>query len=177
MATLARGKVVCALVLVTVMGVALRQKGAALSATGAAAPEITGQNWLNSPPLRLVDLEGKVVLVEFWAYGCYNCRNVEPYVKMWQKKFSDRGLVIIAVHTPEFSEEHKLENVRRYVQAHDITYPVVTDNNFAVWERYGNHAWPTLYIIDKQGIVRAVRVGEGGYNHTEQTIQSLLAEK
>lgn len=95
---------------------------------------------------------------------------------MWHKKYVEPGLVVVGVHTPEFTEEHKFENVRRYVQAHDITYPVVIDNDFAIWERYGNRDWPTLYIIDKRSIIRAVRIGEGGYSQTERTIQSLLAE-
>jgi len=148
----------------------------AFGGIGLPAPEITGQTWLNAPPQRLADLKGKVVLVEFWTFGCYNCRNVEPYVKEWHKKYTDQGLVVIGVHSPEFSSERKIENVQQYIREHGISYPVVTDNDFTIWERYGNRAWPALYVIDKQGVIRAVQIGEGGYAQTEQTIQSLLTE-
>jgi thiol-disulfide isomerase/thioredoxin len=143
---------------------------------GTAAPEITGQSWLNASPQRITDLKGKVVLVEFWTYGCYNCQNVEPYIKEWHKKYVSQGLVVIGVHSPEFRHERELNNVQQYVRDHAITYPVVTDNDFAIWHRYGNRAWPTVYLIDTQGKIRHVRIGEGGYLQTEQWIQSLLAE-
>lgn len=143
---------------------------------GAPAPDITGQTWINSPPLRLAELKGKVVLVEFWTFGCFNCRNVEPYVKEWHQKYIDKGLVIIGVHTPESAFERSVKNVQHYVREERIPYPVVTDNDFVTWERYGNRAWPAVYLIDKQGVIRYLHVGEGRYAQTEQQILTLLAE-
>jgi thiol-disulfide isomerase/thioredoxin len=143
---------------------------------GAPAPEITGQVWMNSEPLRLADLKGKVVLVEFWTFGCFNCRNVEPYVKAWHQKYADKGLVVIGVHTPESDFERYVKNVQHYVREEHIPYPVVTDNDFTTWTRYGNRAWPSVYLIDKQGVLRYLHIGEGRYTQTEQQIQTLLAE-
>jgi len=143
---------------------------------GMTAPDISNNTWLNSAPLHLQDLRGKVVMVEFWTFGCYNCRNVEPYVKGWYKKYADHGFVVIGVHSPEFSHEYDLANVKKYIQEHDIRYPVSIDNDFSTWNRYGNRYWPAMYVIDKHGTIRYVRVGEGGYQDTERLIQSLLAE-
>ena len=143
---------------------------------GRAAPEITGQTWINTEPLRLADLKGKVVMVEFWTFGCYNCRHVEPYVKEWHQKYVDQGLVVIGVHTPETDFERYVKNVEHYVREQQISYAVVTDNDFATWNRYGNRAWPTVYLIDKAGLIRYTRLGEGSYAQTEQQIQTLLAE-
>lgn len=143
---------------------------------GMPAPDITNQTWLNSEPLHLSDLKGKVVMVEFWTFGCYNCRNVEPYVKQWHEKYADKGFVVIGVHSPEFSHERELDNVRRYLKEHDIRFAVPIDNDFSTWNKYGNRYWPALYLIDKRGVIRHVRVGEGGYQDTEQLIRTLLAE-
>ena len=143
---------------------------------GMPAPEIASQTWLNSTPKRLADLRGNVVLVEFWTFGCYNCRNVEPYVKAWHKKYSAQGLVVIGVHSPEFNYERDLENVKQHLRENDIQYPVPIDNDFSIWKRFGNHYWPAMYLIDKRGIIRYTRIGEGGYRQTEQQIQTLLAE-
>ncbi|GKS57559.1 hypothetical protein YTPLAS18_10860 [Nitrospira sp.] len=148
----------------------------AVATVGMKAPEIPNDTWLNSPPLRLSDLHGSVVMVEFWTFGCYNCRNVEPYVKAWHERYAKNGLTIIGIHSPEFSYEHDLEQVRRYMSEHDIRYAVSIDNDFAAWNRYGNRYWPAMYLIDKKGVIRAVRVGEGGYAETERLIQQLLAE-
>jgi thiol-disulfide isomerase/thioredoxin len=144
---------------------------------GTKAPEIASHTWLNSHPLHLSDLKGKVVMVEFWTFGCYNCRNVEPHVKEWHQKYAEQGLVVIGVHSPEFLYEHDLDKVSRYLKEHDIRYPVSIDNDFATWNRYENRFWPAMYVIDKQGLIRYVRVGEGGYHETERIIQALLAEK
>ena len=141
---------------------------------GMPAPEISGQSWLNSEPLRLAELKDKVVLVEFWTFGCYNCRNVEPYLKEWHQKYADKGLVVIGVHAPEFNYERVLANVQRYVREHAISYPVAVDNDFATWKRYGNRYWPAMYLIDKRGVIRYLRIGEGGYQETEQQIRALL---
>jgi thiol-disulfide isomerase/thioredoxin len=143
---------------------------------GMPAPEITGQSWLNSAPLKLAELRGKVVLVEFWTFGCYNCRNVEPYIMAWHQKYVDRGLVVIGVHAPEFSYERVIANVQRYVREHAIQYPIAIDNDFNTWKRYNNRYWPAMYLIDKRGIIRYLRVGEGGYQETEQHIRALLEE-
>ncbi|MDR4479606.1 MAG: redoxin domain-containing protein [Nitrospira sp.] len=144
---------------------------------GMLAPEITNQTWLNSERLHLADLKGKVVLVEFWTFGCHNCRNVEPYVKQWHLVYGDQGFVVIGVHSPEFSHERDVENVKRYINEHDIRFAVPIDNDFSTWNRYGNRYWPAMYVIDKRGVIRHIRVGEGGYQETERLIQLLLAEK
>jgi thiol-disulfide isomerase/thioredoxin len=149
---------------------------AADAGVGMPAPQITGQPWLNSRPLEPAELKGKVVLVEFWTFGCYNCRNVEPYIKSWHQKYADKGLVVIGVHAPEFSHERVIKNVQRYVREHAIQYPIAIDNDFDTWKRYNNRYWPALYLSDKRGIIRYVRVGEGGYQQTEQQIRALLEE-
>lgn len=149
---------------------------AADGAVGIKAPDITNSTWLNSEPLRLADLKGKVVLVEFWTLGCYNCRNVEPYVKQWHQQYAEQGFVVIGVHSPEFLYEREVENVKRYMKEHDIRFAVPIDNDFSTWNRYGNRYWPAMYLIDKRGIIRYIKVGEGGYSVTERQIQTLLAE-
>ncbi len=143
---------------------------------GTPAPEISGQSWVNSKPLNLAELKGKVVLVEFWTFGCFNCRNVEPHVKGWHQKYADKGLVVIGVHSPEFSYERSVANVQNYIREHAIKYPVVIDNDFKTWKRYSNRYWPAMYLVDKRGIMRYLRVGEGGYEQTEKQILALLEE-
>jgi thiol-disulfide isomerase/thioredoxin len=143
---------------------------------GMNAPEVSNETWLNSPPLRLADLRGRVLMVEFWTFGCYNCRNVEPYVKVWHKKYRDRGFVVIGVHSPEFNYEREIDKVRRYLRDHEIDYAVPIDNDLLTWNRYGNRYWPAMYLIDKRGVIRYVRIGDGGYQETERLIQQLLGE-
>ncbi len=145
--------------------------------TGQPAPEFTNDTWVNSEPLRLTELKGKVLLVEFWTFGCYNCQNVEPYVKSWHDKFKDRGLVVIGVHSPEFGHERVLKNVRNYVREHSIQYAVAIDNDYTTWNSYRNHYWPAIYLIDKKGVIRYMRIGEGDYDQTEKQIRDLLAER
>jgi peptide-methionine (R)-S-oxide reductase len=140
------------------------------------APEFASGNWINSGPLTLKDLRGQVVVVEFWTFGCYNCRNTLPFVKRWHERYSGKGLTIVGVHSPEFDSERKIENVRREVASLDIRFPVVTDNDYATWKAYGVNAWPTLFVLDKSGRVRWTHVGEGAYEETEKVIQKLLAE-
>ena len=147
-----------------------------LTPAAATAPEISAETWLNSEPVRMRELRGKVVLVEFWTYGCYNCKNVEPYVRRWHERYADDGLVILAVHSPEFEYESKLDNVRRYIADNGIEYAVPVDNDFSTWRDFGNRAWPTFYLIDKQGDIVYSRIGEGAYDRTEATIRRLLAE-
>lgn len=149
---------------------------AADAEVGTPAPEIRGQRGINSGALTLAELKGKVVLVEFWTFGCYNCRNVEPYVKAWHQKYADKGLVVIGVHSPEFSYERSVTNVQRYIREHAIQYPIAIDNDFNTWKRYNNRYWPAVYLIDKRGVIRYLRVGEGGYQKTERQIRELLEE-
>jgi len=158
--------------------IALTLFGPALAARATvAAPEITATAWLNSAPVRLADLKGQVALVEFWTFGCYNCRNVEPHVQEWHRKYSTLGLVVIGVHTPETAYERDVGNVERYIRDHNISYPVAIDSDFMTWQRYSNAAWPAWYLIDKRGIVRYAHVGEGAYAETVQQMEMLLAEK
>ncbi len=140
------------------------------------APEIMSPTWINSEPLKLEELRGKVVMVEFWTFGCWNCRNIEPYVKAWHKKYEKDGLVVIAVHSPEFNHEKEVARVKDYVEENSISYPVPIDNDFRNWRRYKNRYWPTLYVIDKKGTIQYTRIGEGAYEQTERIIQRLLAE-
>ena len=132
--------------------------------------------WLNSEPLTPAGLRGKVVLVDFWTYTCINWLRQLPYLRAWAEKYSGHGLVVIGVHTPEFSFEHNADNVRRAVHDMRITYPVATDNNYAVWQAFGNHYWPALYFADAQGRIRHHHFGEGEYAQSEMVIQQLLAE-
>ena len=141
------------------------------------APAIESEQWLNSGPLDWAALKDKVVLVEFWTFECYNCKNVEPYVKQWYNKFKDRGLEIVAVHTPEFDRERKLENVKRYIKDHNITYPVAIDNDFKIWRNYSNRYWPAMYLVDKKGVVRYRFIGEGNYQLIENTLDKMLSEE
>ena len=132
--------------------------------------------WLNSPPLTPADLRGKIVLVNFWTYTCINWLRQLPYVRAWAEKYSSQGLVVIGVHTPEFPFEKDAENVRQAVQDMRVTYPVATDNNYAVWLDFDNHYWPALYFADAQGRIRHHNFGEGEYQQSEMVIQQLLAE-
>ena len=132
--------------------------------------------WLNSPPLTSTDLRGKVVLVEFWVYGCVNCQHTLPYVKTWSAKYRQDGLLVIGVHTPEFGYEKDKDNVARAVRNLGITYPVVMDNQYEIWNAYNNRYWPALYLMDTQGRLRHQHFGEGAYQETEKMIQTLLAE-
>ncbi len=166
-----------ALVLMTLFMGVLIVAPVANAGVGIQAPEITNETWLNSERLRLADLKGKIVMVEFWTFGCHNCQNVEPYVKQWHQKYAEQGFVVIGVHSPEFSHEQEIENVKRYIREHDIRFAVPIDNDFSTWHRYGNRYWPAMYLIDRQGVIRHIRIGEGGYQETERLIQLLLAEK
>jgi thiol-disulfide isomerase/thioredoxin len=140
------------------------------------APEIISPTWINSGPFKMEDLRGKVVMVEFWTFGCWNCRNIEPYVKEWHQKYAKEGLVVIAVHSPEFSHEKEVDKVKASVKEKDISYAVPIDNEFRNWREYHNRYWPTLYVIDKKGTIQYTRIGEGAYEQTEKIIQQLLAE-
>jgi thiol-disulfide isomerase/thioredoxin len=142
-----------------------------------AAPEISSGMWINSEPLTLKSLHGRVVLIEFWTFACYNCRNTLPSLKKWDAQYRDKGLTIIGVHTPELDFERDIDQLRREVAGLGVKYPVVTDQDYSTWKAYGVEAWPTLFLLDKQGRVRWTHVGEGYYDKTEEVIKKLLAEQ
>jgi cytochrome c biogenesis protein CcdA/thiol-disulfide isomerase/thioredoxin len=141
-----------------------------------APPLLGATQWLNSPPLAIESLRGKVVLVDFWTYSCINCLRTLPYLKAWNEKYRDQGLVIIGVHAPEFAFEKDQHNVEQAIRDLGITYPVAMDNDYAIWNVYKNEYWPAHYLIDAQGKIRDEHFGEGAYPETEQLIQSLLKE-
>ena len=142
------------------------------------APEIAGtQKWINSEPLTLESLRGKVVLIDFWTYTCINCIRTLPYLKDWDKKYRNDGLVIIGVHSPEFEFEKKYENVLSAIKKYEIKYPVVQDNDFSIWRAYNNRFWPHEFLIDIDGNIREDHAGEGSYDETEKKIQELLNER
>ncbi|MBN3804029.1 thioredoxin family protein [Paraburkholderia sp. Ac-20336] len=142
------------------------------------APEFTGiTQWLNSEPLKLQQLRGKVVLVDFWTYSCINCANTLPYVKSWNQKYKDQGLTVIGVHTPEYPFERDTGNVKTAIKRLGISYPVAQDNQYATWNAYNNQYWPAFYLIDKKGQIVYSHFGEGDYAQTEAKIQALLARK
>jgi thiol-disulfide isomerase/thioredoxin len=141
------------------------------------APEFTGiDNWLNSKPLTMAGLRGKVVLVDFWTYSCINCIRTLPYVESWYQKYAAEGLVVVGVHSPEFAFEHDTGNVAAAIARFGITYPVAQDNEFATWNAYANSYWPAHYLIDATGRVRNAHYGEGDYVQTEDEIRTLLAD-
>lgn len=146
-----------------------------LAESGRRAPEITGiANWLNSRPLTLAGLRGKVVLVDFWTYGCINCIRTLPHVVSLYEKYKDRGLVVIGVHSPEFAYEKSTANVAAAIKRHGIRYPVAQDNDFATWNAYSNQYWPAQYIVDQSGRIIYEHAGEGAYDTIENTVRNLL---
>jgi thiol-disulfide isomerase/thioredoxin len=130
--------------------------------------------WLNSEPLGTAELRGRVVLVNFWTWTCINWLRQEPYVRAWSQAYRDDGLIVIGVHTPEFSFEHDVDGVRRATQERAIDYPVVVDNDYEVWTAFANHYWPALYFADREGVIRDHHFGEGRYEKLERAIQQLL---
>jgi thiol-disulfide isomerase/thioredoxin len=130
--------------------------------------------WLGSEPLGFAELRGHVVMVNFWTLTCINWLRQEPYVRAWSQAYRDDGLLVIGVHTPEFSFEHELDRVRQAIKERGIDYPVAVDNHYDVWRAFDNHYWPALYFIDQQGIIREQQFGEGRYEESERIIQGLL---
>jgi hypothetical protein len=130
--------------------------------------------WLHSEPLATADLRGHVVLANFWTLTCINWLRTEPYVRAWSHAYRDDGLIVIGVHTPEFSFEHEIERVRLATKERAIDYPIALDNDYAVWDAFDNHYWPALYFIDTEGIIRDQHFGEGRYEQSERVIQQLL---
>lgn len=148
---------------------------AILAATGKALPEFQKiQQWLNSDPLTIADLKGKVVLIQFWTFACINCQRTLPHITQWHRQYAAQGLRVIGIHTPEFAFERDPNNIKRALQKHKITYPVPIDNDYKTWKAYSNEYWPHLFLADRQGLIRYDHVGEGAYDTTEQTIQQLL---
>ena len=144
---------------------------------GKPAPAFTGiDTWINSPPLTMEGLKGKVVLVDFWTYTCINCLNQLPYVKAWHEKYKDQGLVVVGVHSPEYEEERSTAGLKDAITRLGIRHAVAQDNDFKTWKSYNNRFWPALYLIDKQGKVVYSHFGEGAYQQTEAQIQTLLKQ-
>ena len=162
---------------------AMAGNNAMMAAGGGSAPgaapttDLSGATaWINSPPLTLASLRGKVVLIDFWTYSCINCLRTLPYIKAWNEKYKDSGLVIIGVHTPEFPFEKDESNVRKAVRDLGITYPVAMDNDYRIWRSFNNEYWPAHYFIDATGKLRFHHFGEGGYDESENWIRTLLEE-
>ena len=134
----------------------------------------TQTGWINSEPLGPAELRGRVVLVNFWTLTCINWLRQEPYVREWARAYRDDGLIVIGVHTPEFSFEHDADLVRHATKDRAIDYPVVIDNEYEIWSAFDNHYWPALYVVDREGVVRDEYFGEGRYEQSERVIQRLL---
>ena len=130
--------------------------------------------WFNSEPLGPAELRGQVVLVNFWTLTCINWLRQEPYVRAWSRAYRHDGLVVIGVHTPEFSFEHQIDGIRQAIKDREIEYPVAVDNDYAIWNAFGNQYWPALYFIDTEGVIRDQHFGEGRYEQSEHAIQRLL---
>ena len=138
-------------------------------------PPFTGATgWVNSSALGTEDLRGKVVLVNFWTLTCINWLRQEPYVRAWSQAYRDDGLVVIGVHTPEFTFEHDIDGVRQATKDRAIDYPVAADNQYEIWQAFDNHYWPALYVVDRDGVIRDQHFGEGRYEESERVIQRLL---
>lgn len=135
----------------------------------------TGQ-WFNSSPLSMSKLRGKVVLIDFWTLGCINCIRTLPKIEGYYKKYGSEPFVVIGVHSPEFSYEKSIQNLQTSIAKNRLTYPIVTDNDFTIWNAYGNQYWPAVYLVDRQGRIRYTHFGEGGYDETDRAIAELLAE-
>ncbi|MFC1616333.1 cytochrome c biogenesis protein DipZ [Patescibacteria group bacterium] len=141
------------------------------------APEIiAGGQWFNSDPLKISELEGQVVVLDFWTYSCINCIRTLPFVQSWYEKYEDSGLVVIGVHTPEFEFEKDSKNLQEAIDDFGLTYPIVQDNDYETWRAYSNRYWPAKYFIDKNGNLRDIHIGEGDYDDSEKLIQELLNE-
>jgi cytochrome c biogenesis protein CcdA/thiol-disulfide isomerase/thioredoxin len=141
------------------------------------APDFTGiSTWINSKPVTVSELRGKVVLVDFWTYSCINCLRTLPHLKAWDAAYRKAGLRIVGVHTPEFAFEHVPSNVRKATSELGVRYAVAIDNAYKTWDAYQNGAWPTEYLVDRRGHIREIKEGEGNYDDTERTIRKLLGE-
>ena len=145
--------------------------------SGPLAPEfVRVTQWLNGPALSLADLRGRVVLIDVWTFGCYNCRNTLPYLRDWHAKYASEGLQIVGVHTPEFEFESVEANVREAMIRLNVTWPVAMDNDWGTWRAYKNRYWPRKYLVDQRGQIRFDVIGEGSYAEMERRIRELLEE-
>jgi len=142
----------------------------------ALSPLERATTWLNSQPLTAEELQGKVVLVEFWTYTCINWRRQLPYVRAWAEKYKGQGLIVIGVHSPEFSFEKNIDNIRWAAKDMGVAYPIAVDNDHAVWSGFSNEYWPALYFVDAKGKIRHTQFGEGQYEQSEKVIHKLLTE-
>jgi cytochrome c biogenesis protein CcdA/thiol-disulfide isomerase/thioredoxin len=158
------------------MPVSTAAEAPTLPVLGVMPPLSGATGWLQSKPLSGADLRGKVVLVEFWTFGCVNCQRALPSVRGWASRYRDDGLVVVGVHSPEFAFERDTANVERALRRMGLDFPIAIDNDFAIWKAWSNQYWPTLYLVDAQGRVRWRHVGEGAYPETEQAIRRLLDE-
>lgn len=140
------------------------------------APEFAAGEWINSNPTRLEDLRGRVVLLDFWSFNCFYCRNAIPSLRRLNARYRSRGLTVVGIHTGMNDRAKQTGLVRRHTRALQIRYPVVTDHAGETWRAYDMQAWPSVVIIDKQGRVRFVHIGDGMYEEQERIIQQLLAE-
>ena len=157
--------------------IALGSAPAIAVGVGEAAPELVGlDGWIGAAPQSIAGLRGRVVIVNFWTFACHNCRNTLPHVTEWQRRFGARGLSILGIHTPELASERPREAVEAAVRQHGIEYAVALDPEFATWNAYGNRYWPAFYFIDRRGVVRHIRFGDGGYDDSATWIERLLAE-
>ncbi|MCM5681425.1 cytochrome c biogenesis protein/redoxin [Schlegelella sp. S2-27] len=148
------------------------------AAAGEPAPEFAGiDHWLNSAPLTMAQLHGKVVLVDFWTHGCVNCIRTVPHVERWHRMYANQGLVVVGVHTPEFGYERPLEALQGAVRRYGLTYPIAQDNSYRTWSAYRNRYWPAHYLIDREGRIVYRHFGEGGERETERRIRELLAPR
>ena len=150
-------------------------------AAGTNAPRIENETWLNGPRLTPKDLEGKVVVVEFWTFACINCIHTVPAVAKLHETYAPKGVVVIGVHSPELDEEKDLGNVKQAVERLGVTWPVAVDDDYRTWRAFGNRYWPAIYLLDRKGAVRYSHVGElhvgtGPWREVTETIDRLLAE-
>ena len=166
---------------VITIALALRPPGGLVASplsAGSTAPEFThteSHEWINSPPLKLADLRGRVVLLDFWTFDCWNCYRSFPWLKSLEARYADEGLTVIGVHTPEFAHERVRENVVRKVAEFGLAHPVMMDNDFSYWKAMGNRYWPAFYLIDKAGRIRGRYIGETHENDANaKRIQSKL---
>lgn len=169
-------KLLAAVVLAAAIGAPIAALVQELPSQSELASLASANEWLNSPPLTAPALRGKVVLIDFWTYTCINWLRTFPYVRAWDQKYRNQGLVVLGIHAPEFAFEKDLNNVRRAVKDMQVDYPVAVDNEHVIWRAFNNEEWPALYFIDAKGRVRHHYFGEGAYEESEAVIQQLLTE-
>jgi peroxiredoxin len=171
------------LLVLSLASFAAAQQPATLKARPPELEERPDQDWINSKPLKLSDLRGQVIVLHFWAFGCSNCQHNYPTLKAWQTAFSDKGVTIVGVHTPETDRERQIDNVRKSVAKNGLKYPIVFDKDAKIWKSWGNQWWPSTYLIDKQGFARYRWDGEFNWNKAKgdlimrKKIEQLLAEE